>query len=144
MDDQPLSPSVLYLDSYDLDVFDPAFGAALSDFSEEELSELFKDDITPPTPVQEEQQQQQYPQQQQRQDPGEPEEEKKEQFVQQHQRVRHEEGHTPIAECSLKPHLLPQSSDLDDSNSIEESLSVSTTSTCTRHGGHAYEKVGVV
>lgn len=145
MDDQPQSTSVSYLDGCDIDGFDPALGAAFGDFSEEELFDLFKDDITSHT-LEQEEQHPQYPQQEQWDGPGEPEEGGEEKFVQQPQRVQHEQGilHIPTAESSTKPHFPTQSLDLDDSNSIEESLSISTTSTCTRHGGNAYEKVGVI
>lgn len=145
MDDQPQSTSVSYLDGCDMEGFDPALGAAFGDFSEEELFDLFKDDITSPT-LEQEEQQTQYPQQQQWEGPGEPKQGGNEQFVQQPQCVRPEQGvfHIPNPESSMKPHFPTQSLDLDDSNSVEGSLSISTTSTCTRHGGNAYEKVGLI
>ena len=142
MEDYPRSPSIISLE--DLEEFDPETSDAL-------VEGFFKDCDVLPCPAytheghqlrEEEQQQYDHDNIKESREENERTGIKQQELLQRH--IPHVSPAALPTECSLERELLEPLPDLDDCNSVEGSLSASTTSTCAAKSGEARGMVSMV
>ena len=158
MEDHPRSPSILSLEDCDMEDFDPeTWDTEEVDpetwdvivLSQEDLSDIFKDCDALPCPAYthegyqlREEEQQQYDHDNIKESREEDARIKQQELLQRH--IPHVSPAALPTEWSLERELLEPLPDLDDCNSVEGSLSASTTSTCAAKSGEACGMVSMV